>query len=325
VLPNWDISTSLEEEYRIPIRRSPLVHHSKSFKTNKSGEIQMIRLDDQVAIITGSGRGLGAAYARLLAKRGARVVIHDAGVNKDGTGFDPNVAADLAHKISEAGGVAIASDVFLDSRDKCRSLVETTLEKFGRLDILIHNAGWVAYQSIQDLTPDFLQRAIAINLEAPTWLAQAAFPVMEQQHYGRIVLTTSDRAIYQQYALRGLGAYAMGKMAQIGLMNVLAVEGKEHGILVNAISPVAKTRMWNVQDEPEDLRPEQVAPGILYLASPECQESGFIVRASNGQFTAARWVERDNVNYPLNLAAVESATAEKLTTQWQEVASDVAF
>jgi NAD(P)-dependent dehydrogenase (short-subunit alcohol dehydrogenase family) len=285
----------------------------------------MIRLDGQVAIITGSGRGLGAAYAHLLTARGARVVIHDAGVNKEGTGFDPNVAADVANKICEAGGVAIASDVLLDSRDNCRSLVEMTLEKFDRLDILIHNAGWVAYQSVQELTPDFLQRAININLEAPTWLAQAAFPIMKRQNYGRIVLTTSDRAIYQQYALSGLAPYAMGKMAQIGLMNVLAVEGKEHSILVNAISPVAKTRMWNVQDEPEELRPEQVAPGVLYLASPECRESGFILRASNGQFTAVRWIERDNVDYPLNLAAVESSTAEALATRWQEIAADVAF
>ena len=133
-------------------------------------------------------------------------------------------------------------------------------------------------------------------------MAQAAFPIMEQQNYGRIVLTTSDRAIYEQYALSGLASYAMGKMAQLGLMNVLSVECKEHGILVNAISPVAKTRMWNVQDEPEDLRPDQVAPGVLYLASPECRESGFILRASNGQFTAVRWTERDNVDtkeYPV--------------------------
>ena len=100
---------------------------------------------------------------------------------------------------------------------------------------------------------------------------------------------------------------------------------KEHGILVNAISPVAKTRMWNVQDEPEDLRPEQVAPGVLYLASDGCRESGFILRASNGQFRAVRPIERDNVNYPFNLAAVESSTAEDLATRWQEIAADVAF
>ena len=285
----------------------------------------MIRLDDQVAVITGSGRGLGAAYASLLAARGARVVIHDAGVDKDGTGFDPDVAANAAKKIQAAGGMAFPSSINLDSRNNCQKLVESTLDKFGRLDILIHNAGWVAYQSVQELTPDFLQRAIRINLEAPTWLVQAAFPIMKRQNYGRIVLTTSDRAIYPQHALGGLAPYVMGKIAQIGLMNVLTVEGERHGIRVNTISPVAKTRMWNVPDEPEDLRPDQVAPGVLYLASPKCQESGFILRASNGQFTAARWIERDPVEYPLNLAAVEASTAEDLAASWQAVANDVAF
>ena len=285
----------------------------------------MIRLDEQVAIVTGSGRGLGAAYARLLADRGARVVIHDAGVSKDGTDTDASIAADTARSIQEAGGKAFPSTELLDSRENCRHLVETALEQFGRLDILIHNAGWVAYESIEELTPNFLQRAISVNVEAPTWLAQAAFPTMKRQKYGRIVLTTSDRGIYQQYALSGLAPYAMGKMAQIGLMNVLAVEGKEHGILVNSICPVAKTRMWGIQDEPEDLRPDQVAPGVLYLASPECQDSGFILRASNGQFTGARWVERENVDYPIDLAAVEASTAEELATRWQDIASNIAF
>lgn len=285
----------------------------------------MIRLDDQVAIVTGSGRGLGLAYARLLADRGARVVIHDAGVSKDGTDTDATVAADAAKKIQEAGGTALPSTELLDSRQNCSHLVETALEKFGRLDILVHNAGWVAYESIEELTPDFLQRANSVNIEAPTWLAQAVFPVMKRQGYGRIILTTSDRAIYQQYALRGLAPYAMGKMAQIGLMNVLAIEGKEHGILTNAICPVAKTRMWGIENEPEDLRPDQVAPGVLYLASPECHESGFILRAGNGQFTAACWVERENVDYPKDLAVIQASTAEELATHWKDIASNVAF
>lgn len=285
----------------------------------------MIRFDDQVAIVTGSGRGLGAAYARLLADRGARVVVHDAGVSKDGTETDASVATDVAKSIQEAGGTAYPSTELLDSRENCRRLVEKALEQFGRLDILVHNAGWVAYESIEELTPSFLQRAISVNIEAPTWLAHAAFPAMKRRGYGRIVLTASDRAIYQQYALGGLAPYAMGKMAQIGLMNVLAVEGKGHGILVNAISPVAKTRMWGIQEEPEDLKPDQVAPGVLYLASSECRESGVILRAANGQFTGARWVERDNVDYPRDLAAIEASTAEELASRWPDIASNVAF
>lgn len=286
----------------------------------------MIRLDGQVAIVTGSGRGLGLAYARLLADRGAQVVIHDGGVSKDGTGTDATVASEAARSVEKAGGTAFPIAELLDSRENCFRLVETALEQFGRLDMLIHNAGWVAYQSIEELTPDFLQRAISVNIEAPTWLAQAAFSVMRRQNYGRIVLTTSDRAIYQQqYALSGLAPYAMGKMAQIGLMNVLAVEGKAHGIRVNAICPVAKTRMWGIQDEPDDLRPDQVAPGVLYLASPECQDSGLILRAGNGQFTGAYWVERENVDYPIDLAAVEVSTAEDMASRWQDIALNVAF
>lgn len=285
----------------------------------------MIRLDDQVAIVTGSGRGLGFAYARLLADRGARVVVHDAGVSKDGTDSNPDVAANAVRNIQEVGGTAVSSVEMLDNRENCKSLVETALSEFGRLDILIHNAGWVAYQPIEELTPGFLQRAINVNIGAPTWLAQAALPVMKRQNYGRIVLTTSDRAIYKQYALSGLGPYAMGKMAQIGLMNVLAVEGKEHGILTNAICPVAKTRMWGIEDEPEDLRPDQVAPGVLYLASPACQESAIILRAANGQFTGVRWVEREKVDYPTDLAAIEASTPEHLASHWQDITSEVAF
>ncbi|MGV2828040.1 hypothetical protein [Myxosarcina sp. GI1(2024)] len=114
-------------------------------------------------------------------------------------------------------------------------------------------------------------------------------------------------------------------MAQIGLMNVLAIEGKEHGILTNAICPVAKTRMWGVEDEPEDLRPDRVAPGVLYLASPEYHQSGFILRAANGQFTAARWVEREKVDYPKDLAAIRASTAQELAVYWKDIASDVAF
>ena len=285
----------------------------------------MIRLDDQIALITGSGRGLGKAYAQLLAEKGAKVVIHDAGVSQDGTGFNPHVAENTAREITETGGTAFACTEILNSRKNCRRLVAKTIEQFNSLDILIHNAGWVAYQSIEELTPDFLQRAINVNLKAPTWLAQAVWPTMKKQSYGRIVLTTSDRAIYRQYALEGLAPYAMTKMAQIGLMNVLSVEGESHNIGVNAICPVAKTRMWNVYDEPENLKPSQVAPGLLYLASPECTDSGFVLRASNGQFTAARWTERDHVNYPEDLGAVEASTAEDLAKNWKIVKSEVKF
>jgi NAD(P)-dependent dehydrogenase (short-subunit alcohol dehydrogenase family) len=282
----------------------------------------MIRLDEQVAIVTGAGRGLGRAYALLLAERGARVVVHDVGTDREGLGSDPNVATAAVMAIEEAGGIAMASAVALDTRAGCHKLVEAALSRFGRLDVLVHNAGWVGYQRVEEITPEFLRRAMDIHVQAPTWLAQAAFPVMARNGYGRIVLTTSDRAIYKQYAQRGLAGYAMGKMAQIGLMNILAAEGEERGILVNAVSPVAKTRMWGVEEEPDELRPDQVAPEVLYLASPDCRETGYILRASNGQFTAARWVERDGGDYPRDLSAVKAKTAEELAARRAELFSE---
>ena len=204
----------------------------------------VIRFDGQVAIVTGSGRGLGAAYAQLLAKRGARVVVHDAGVALDGTGFDSGVADTVVGEITTAGRVAVPCYENIESREGCQRLIEVALSQFGRLDILINNAGWITFTPLEDMTPALLERIINIQIAAPFWLSQAAFPVMQRQHYGRVIFTTSGRAMFMEDALPELTGYALGKMAQLGLMNALAVAGEADGIRVNAISPVAATRMF---------------------------------------------------------------------------------
>ena len=135
----------------------------------------------------------------------------------------------------------------------------------------------------------------------------------------RVVLTTSDRAMYQRYAQAGLVAYAAGKMAQLGIMNALSMEGAAHGILVNAVSPVAKTRMWGISGQPPDLTPEAVAPGVIYLASADCHDSGYILRASNGQFSATRFEENPGVDYPLDLARVHAASAVDVARLWASI------
>ena len=139
---------------------------------------------------------------------------------------------------------------------------------------------------------------------------------MKQQNYGRIVFTTSDRAIFGEYALPGLAHYGIGKMAQIGLMNVLNCEGADFDIKVNAIAPVAKTRMWKVEN-PNDLKPEQVACGALALVAKEFSGSGYIVRASNGQFSAIKLSEREKVDYPYDLNAAHCATPEEFLGHWE--------
>lgn len=282
----------------------------------------MIDFTGRVALITGAGRGLGFAYAQALAARGAIVIVQDSGTKDDGTGDDRLVAEGAARRIGADDARATASSDPIATREECAAIIGRILADHGRLDILIHNAGWVGYQPIEELKPDYLDRMMRLSVDTSLWLAQAAWPAMRKARFGRILLTTSDRAIYPEYAQEGLAAYAAAKMATIGIVNTLALEGEKHGILVNAISPVAKTRMWGIEDEPDDLMPNAVAPGALYLVSPDCNKSGWVLRAAGGQFVATKAREATAVSYPHDLAAVNAATPEAVADTWSRIAVD---
>ncbi|MBJ9950746.1 SDR family NAD(P)-dependent oxidoreductase [Acinetobacter bereziniae] len=274
---------------------------------------------NKVAIITGAGQGLGQAYAQALLDRGACVVISDLGTDRLGQGSNQSLIAETAHALNAYDGQLISHCGRLDQEMGCKELIELAIEKFGALDILIHNAGWVGYQQIEDQDNDFLERAMGINVFAPIWLSKYAWEHLKQSSSPRIVLNTSDRAMYQQYAQSGLVAYAAGKMAQVGIMNALSKEGESFGILINAISPVAKTRMWGIKQPSENLKPEWVTPGVLYLASPLCKDTGVILRASNSQFTATRFCENADVIYPENLARIQCLSMEEVAQNWQRI------
>ncbi len=272
----------------------------------------MIRFDGQVAIVTGSGRGLGEAYASLLAARGARVVVHDAGVTLDGQGFDPTVADKVVRKITAAGGIAVPCYENIETREGCQRVVKTALDQFGRLDILISNAGWVDRTTLAEITADLLTRILAIQIAGPLWLAQAAFPAMTQQGYGRVVLTSSGLGLWTEGARPELTGYAIGKAAQLGLMNSLAANAADADIHVNIISPVAATRIYTGNVTPGALRPEQVAPGVAFLASSSCQVSGIILRAGDGHFSMMRWQVGPEIDF-----GTEPATPEDIAEKWQ--------
>ncbi|MGY1880330.1 SDR family NAD(P)-dependent oxidoreductase [Pseudomonas reactans] len=273
----------------------------------------------KTALVTGGARGLGLSYARALALGGARVVISDIGADNAGAGSDASVVQTAAETLQADGLNVLGHGGDLSTNAGCEQLIAYAIEAFGQLDILIHNAGWVGYQPIADLDAAFLQRAMDINLYAPLWLCKHAWPHLLRSSAPRIILTTSDRAMYAQYEQTGLVAYSAGKMAQLGIMNALSHEGAEAGIKVNAISPVAKTRMWGVTEEPDELKPDWVTPGVLFLASEQCEDTGYILRASNGQFTATRFTENPGVDYPRNLARIKASSAEAVAAAWDSI------
>ena len=277
---------------------------------------QSIRFDGQVIVVTGAGRGLGTAYARLIAARGGTVVVHDAGVEQDGSGFDPSVADAVASEITAAAGIAAACYENLEDPAACARIVTFALDRFGRLDALVHNAGLVVFASPEESDPAIWDRMIAIGVDAPFHLARAAVPHMRRRGYGRIVLTTSGRAMRAEDCVPGLVAYSAAKMAQVGLMVGLAAELHDTDIRVNAISPVAATRVLR-RSAPE-LLPELVAPGVAFLASSACDLSGAVLCAAGGRFSAARWDRTDGVDL-----GPTPASPEDIAARWHEIAGSV--
>ncbi|HEX6700279.1 MAG TPA: SDR family NAD(P)-dependent oxidoreductase [Gaiellaceae bacterium] len=267
-----------------------------------------VRFDGRVVLVTGAGRGLGTAYARAFASRGASVVVHDAGVEMDGSGGDPTIANAVAR---EVGGAACTEN--LETEDGCRRTIDFALDRFGRLDVVVHNAGLVVFEELDDAHRSW-ERLRRVNVDAPFHLTRLAFPPMREQGYGRFVFTTSGRAMSMERTRPGLAAYAVGKMAHFALMIVTAAEGEPHGICANAVAPAARTRMLSRLVEPGELEPEQVAPGVLFLASEQCTFSGRVLEAGGGEFDLAHWASGSEIDF-----GREPVAPEALAERWAEL------
>jgi NAD(P)-dependent dehydrogenase (short-subunit alcohol dehydrogenase family) len=272
----------------------------------------VVRFDGQVALVTGAGRGLGASYARLLATRGAAVVVHDAGVTQDGGGFDRSVADAVASGIAGDGGRAVARYENLEDPAACTRLVDFTIAHFGRLDVLVSNAGLVVFASIDETDAALWNRMVSVAVDAPFHIVRAALPQMRKQGYGRIVLTTSGRAMRVEDCRPGLVAYSTVKMAQVGFMVGLAAELEATNIHINCISPVAATRVLR-RSAPE-LAPELVAPMVAFLGSSACTSSGAVVNAAGGRFSASGWSRSEGIDLgPAPLSP------EQISANWREI------
>lgn len=235
--------------------------------------MQELTFDGQVAIVTGAGNGLGRSHALELARRGARVVVNDVGGAKDGTGGSSSVAEAVVAEITEAGGEAVASTHSVATPEGGEGIVQTALDAWGRVDIVVNNAGILRDASFKNSTPDLDDPVIDVHLRGAFNVTRPAWRLMLDQGFGRVINTTSGAGLFGNF---GQANYAAAKTGLVGLTRVLAIEGGRKGVHANAIAPIAKTRMTeDVMGEAADAYPpELVTPVVVYLAHPSCDRNG---------------------------------------------------
>jgi len=277
-----------------------------------------IRFDGQVAIVTGAGGGLGRVYALELAKRGARVVVSDLGGATDGSGASTRPADAVVQEITEAGGEAVANYDSVASVEGGENIVQSALDRFGGVDILINNAGILRDKSFPRMTPEMWDAVLAVHLQGAYNVTRPAFIAMRQKKYGRIVMTTSASGLFGNF---GQSNYSAAKMGLVGLMNTLKLEGTKYDIKVNTVAPIAATRLTQDFLPPdlfEKLKPEFVAPLVLYLCSEACTASGLILNAGGGFFSRAAVVSGRSV---LLGDGQQVPTLEEIHKNWARIDS----
>lgn len=256
-----------------------------------------LRFDERVAVITGAGRGLGRAYALLLASKGAKVVVNDPGGSLTGDGTDAEPARDVVREIVAAGGEATPSQDSVATRDGGQAIIDTAIEQYGRIDILIHNAGTVRRGSLKDLSHDDFEAVLDVHLRGAFHVVRPAFPLMCAAGYGRIVLTSSIGGLYGN---RNVANYGVAKAGLIGLSNVAALEGAADGVKCNVIVPSAVTRMAEGIDTSAypPMGAELVAPTVGWLAHETCSVTGEMLVAIGGRVAKAVIAESHGVYRP---------------------------
>ena len=238
--------------------------------------------DGKVAIITGAGGGLGRSHALDLAKRGALIVVNDLGGSTDGEGASHTAAQKVVDEIKAAGGEAVANYDSVATPEGGESIVQTAIDSFGRVDIIINNAGILRDASFKNMTKEMLEPIIDVHLKGAFYVTRPAWQLMRDQGYGRIVNTSSGAGVFGNFGQTNYGA---AKMGLVGFTRVLAVEGAKNNIKANAIAPVAKTRMTEELLGPvaDKLAPEFVTPIVTFLAHESCPVSGEVYSVGGGR------------------------------------------
>jgi NAD(P)-dependent dehydrogenase (short-subunit alcohol dehydrogenase family) len=274
----------------------------------------------RVAVVTGAGRGIGRAYAILLAKRGARVVVNDLGGSMEGVGADDSPAATVAAEIVAAGGAAVADTSDVASAAGAQTIVDTAVERFGRLDILVNNAGIIRWAGLPDADADNLASHLAVHVGGSFNTTRAAWPRMVEQGYGRIVMTSSSG----MFGLPTNLSYATAKAAVIGMTRSLATAGAAHGIKINVIAPAAMTRMAGpgADDAPDatPMAPAQVAPMVAFLAHENCPVTGEVYAAGAGRFARIFIAQTEGYVHP-----TPEPTVEDIAKHWAAINDETGY
>lgn len=242
-----------------------------------------VQFGGQVAIVTGAGGGLGRSYALELARRGARLVVNDLGSEPDGSGGRRSAADAVVTEITEAGGEAVASYSSVAAQDGGEEIVRTAVDAFGKIDIVINNAGVLRDRTFARLEKKDWDAVLDVHLDGAYNVSRPAFEVMKEHGYGRLLFTSSAAGLFGNF---GQSNYAAAKMGLVGLSNVLAIEGARHGITSNVIAPIAGTRLTQqiLGDRAEDFPADAVTPLACYLVSPDCTTTHEVFSAGAGRY-----------------------------------------
>ena len=275
-----------------------------------------ISFKNRVAIVTGAGNGLGRAHVLELAKRGAKVVVNDLGGARDGTGSSLSAAEEVANHINASGGEAIANGANVTKADEVEAMVKAAMDKWGRVDILINNAGILRDKTFHKMSLEDFRAVIDVHLVGSAICTRAVWPIMREQGYGRVIFTSSPSGLH---GIFGQANYGAAKAGMIGLMNALHLEGGKYDIRVNLLSPSAKTRMTEDLGMPDEvlnaLTPEAITAAALFLVSDDAP-SRQIVSCGGGGFAAAHIVETDGL-----YLSPDQQTADGVAANWEAIAS----
>ena len=262
-----------------------------------------ISFENRVAIVTGAGGGLGKQHALELGRRGAKVIVNDLGGSVDGTGGSMSASETVAQEIIDAGGTAIANGASVTNLEAVQSMVDSTMSKWGRIDILVNNAGILRDKTFNKMELANWHAVLDVHLMGSLNATKCVWPVMMEQNYGRIVMTTSTSGLFGNF---GQSNYGAAKLGLVGLMNTLRFEGAKYNVFTNSIAPIAATRMTlelpGFEDSGDRLAPELVTPAVVFLCS-ENAPNGRIIQAAGGRYYSADIRENEGVDLGTNTTA----------------------